>query len=174
MIRTTAVPRPLRRAVPGPVRTGGALLGVAGVVVLAGCGAQATVAEPVVEETPAAQTVEKPEADATEQATDAGASGSVYADGTYTAEGSYATPETVETVSVTITLSGDVVTAVEVTGDPQTRESEQYQSQFIGGIAEAVVGKSVDELSVSRVAGSSLTSGGFNQALEAIKAEAAA
>ena len=37
-----------------------------------------------------------------------------------------------------------------------------------------VVGKSIDEISVSRVAGSSLTSGGFNHAIETIKAEAAA
>ena len=35
------------------------------------------------------------------------------------------------------------------------------------------VGKDIDEISVSRVAGSSLTSGGFNQAIDAIKSEAA-
>jgi hypothetical protein len=45
---------------------------------------------------------------------------------------------------------------------------------FIGGIADEVVGKDIDEISVSRVAGSSLTSGGFNDAIEQIKAEAAA
>ena len=63
---------------------------------------------------------------------------------------------------------------MEVTGDPQKQESEEYQAKFIGGIAEAVVGQDIDEISVSRVAGSSLTSGGFNQAIEAIKADAAA
>ncbi len=97
-----------------------------------------------------------------------------YADGTYTAEGSYATPESVETIAVTVTLEDDVITDVEVTGDPQKSESEQYQGQFIGGIADVVVGQDIDEISVSRVAGSSLTSGGFNQAIDAIKAEAAA
>ncbi|GAB3602389.1 FMN-binding protein [Microbacterium aureliae] len=96
-----------------------------------------------------------------------------YADGTYTAEGSYATPETVETISVTVTLESDVVTAVEVTGDPQRPESEQYQGRFIGGISDEVVGRDLDEIAVTRVAGSSLTSGGFMQALEAIKADAA-
>lgn len=96
-----------------------------------------------------------------------------YTDGTYTAEGSYATPETVETIQVTLTLESDAVTAVEVTGDPQRPESEQYQSQFIGGISDEVVGEDIDEIAVSRVAGSSLTSGGFTEALEAIKAEAA-
>jgi uncharacterized protein with FMN-binding domain len=96
-----------------------------------------------------------------------------YTDGTYTAEGSYTTPETVETIQVTLTLESDAVTAVEVTGDPQRPESEQYQSQFIGGISDEVVGEDIDEIAVSRVAGSSLTSGGFTEALEAIKAEAA-
>jgi hypothetical protein len=67
-----------------------------------------------------------------------------------------------------------VVTGVEVTGDPQKSESEKYQGEFIGGIADVVVGQEIDSLSVSRVAGSSLTSGGFNQAIESIKSEAAA
>ena len=103
-----------------------------------------------------------------------GSDGGAYADGTYTAEGAYQTPESVEQISVTVTLESDIITAVEVVGDPQKSESEEYQAQFIGGIADVVVGKDIDEISVSRVAGSSLTSGGFNQAIQAIKAEAAA
>ena len=75
---------------------------------------------------------------------------------------------------MTVTLEDDVITDVEVTGNPTKRESEQYQSTFIGGISAEVVGKNIDEISVSRVAGSSLTSGGFNEAIQAIKAEAAA
>ena len=75
---------------------------------------------------------------------------------------------------MTVTLEDDVITDVEVTGNPTKRESEQYQSKFIGGISAEVVGKNIDEISVSRVAGSSLTSGGFNEAIQAIKAEAAA
>ena len=105
---------------------------------------------------------------------EAPASGGPYEDGTYTAEGSYSTPETVETIEVSLTVADEVVTDVEVVGSPQRPESEQYQGQFIGGIAEEVVGVPLDEISVSRVAGSSLTSGGFNDALETIKAEAAA
>ncbi len=143
-----------------PVRVGVALVGVAGALSLAGCGATA--------DTGAGQT------DAGAGAGSGSTSADGYADGTYTAEGSYATPESVETVTVTLTLAEDVVTEVEVTGNPQARESEQYQSQFIGGIKNEVVGKSLDEVSVSRVSGSSLTSGGFMQAVELIKAEAAA
>lgn len=168
MIRTTAVPR--------SVRTGAALAGIVGIAALTGCGAQAVAEEePTTTETTTAQssTAQSSTEQPAETTAAEPAATSLYADGTYTAEGSYATPETVETISVTLTLEGDVVTAVEVTGDPQARESENYQGQFIGGIADVVVGKNIDELAVSRVAGSSLTSGGFNQALEQIKSEAA-
>ncbi|WP_324014391.1 hypothetical protein [Microbacterium sp. JZ37] len=145
------------------IRTGAALAGVAGVVALAGCGA-VTVGATADDETATTDA-------SSGQATDSGTV--AYADGTYTAEGSYQTPETVETVSVTVTIQDDVVTAVEVTGDPQAAESRQYQSQFIGGIADEVVGVALDDLAVDRVAGSSLTSGGFNAAIEQIKQDAA-
>jgi len=161
MIRTTAVPRQLR--------VGAAAASVLGIAVLAGCAGTTT------------STTDDAGsgASSTDQAVDATDSGSssgsaTYTDGTYTADGSYATPESVETISVTVTLADDVITAVEVTGNPTKTESEQYQSQFIGGIQDAVVGQDIDEISVSRVAGSSLTSGGFNEAIDAIKAEAAA
>jgi hypothetical protein len=79
----------------------------------------------------------------------------------------------VETIAVTVILEDGVITAVEVKGNPQKSESEEYQRQFIGGIADFVVGESIEQIEISRVAGSSLTSGGFNQAIEAIRAEAA-
>ena len=49
----------------------------------------------------------------------------------------------------------------------------QYQ-QFIAGIDQEVVGKSLNDIEVTKVSGSSLTSGGFNEALAQIKSEAAA
>lgn len=158
MIRITTAPRPLR--------VGAALVGVAGTLALAGCSADAADATDVASSAASSST-----ADTT---TESDASATAYIDGTYTATGSYQTPETVEQIEVTITLADDVVTAVEVTGDPQASESQRYQSEFIGGISDEVVGKNIDDLSVDRVAGSSLTSGGFNDALDEIKAEAAA
>lgn len=95
-----------------------------------------------------------------------------YADGTYTAEGSYISPAGEESVAVEITLSGDAVTAVTVTPEAADPQAKSYQELFAGGIAAEVVGKDIDSLNVSRVAGSSLTSGGFNEALSAIKDEA--
>lgn len=157
MIRTTA-------ALAAPVRLpAAAALGIAGAFALAGCAAPAT-----------DDTAPETSTDTSETSTETDPSSGGYADGTYTSQGSYATPESVETITVTVTLAGDIVTAVEVEGDPQRAESERYQAEFIGGISDEVVGVALDEISVSRVAGSSLTSGGFNDALEAIKAEAAA
>ena len=139
------------------VRTGSALVGVAGALLLTGCSAAAD--------------ADAAPADRAPTSTDATAP---YADGTYSAQGSYRTPETVERIEVTLTLVDDVVTDVQVVGDPLAPESKNFQGQFIHGIADVVVGKKLDELQVDRVAGSSLTSGGFDEALVAIKEEAAA
>ncbi|MCR2791530.1 hypothetical protein NQ156_00445 [Microbacterium sp. zg.Y625] len=130
-------------------RLGAALAGTAGVLVLAGCGS----------------------ADAASSAGTTTGDAS-YADGTYEASGSYATPESVESIDVTVELTDGMISAVEVVGDPTRPESERYQERFIGGISDEVVGKSLDDISVSRVAGSSLTSGGFNEAIEQIKSDA--
>jgi len=158
----------IRTTVPTSVRKGSALLGVAGLLVLAGCAstpADSDGAAPTTESTSDSSTgSESSGSDAT----------STYADGTYTADGSYQTPETVEEISVTLTLADGVVTDVEVTGDPKASETEQYQGAFIDGIADEVVGVAIDDLDVDRVAGSSLTSGGFNLAVEDIKEQAAA
>lgn len=138
------------------VRSGRALMGVAGALALTGCSGAADADTGVPDTAPVV----------------AGVTAS-YADDTYTAEGVYRTPETVETVSVTLTLVDDVVTDVEVTGRPQTPETHRYQGRFIDGIAGVVVGKRLDELDVDRVAGSSLTGDGFDQAVARIRMQAA-
>ena len=155
----------IRTTVPTTVRKGSAILGVAGLLVLAGCSGNADAESASTDDSGT---------DTSTQSSDSGTAGGDYKDGTYTADGSYQTPETVETISVTLTIADGVVEDVEVTGDPQARETEQYQGQFIDGISDEVVGKSLDELNVSRVAGSSLTSGGFNEAVDSIKEQAAA
>lgn len=167
MIRTTAVPT--HRS----LRTAAAAASVLGIVALAGCSTTAGSDEGEAGTTPAAT----PAASSAPEAT--GSTGSAttgaYADGTYTEDGTYVDGGGVsETISVTITLADDIVTAVEVSGDAASPQSRQYQEAFIGGVSDEVVGKEIDSLSVSRVAGSSLTSGGFNDALEKIKADAAA
>lgn len=100
------------------------------------------------------------------------AAGQVYRDGEYRETGNYQSPAGPEEVGVTLTLESDVVSAVEVEPMPDNPTTTVYQERFAGGISEAIVGKKLDDLSVDRVAGSSLTSGGFNDAADKIKSEA--
>lgn len=95
-----------------------------------------------------------------------------YEDGSYAASGEYQSPNGGESIIVEVTLAGDIVTAVSVTTNANNPTTERFQGQFADGIAAEVVGKDIDTLDVTRVAGSSLTSGGFRQAVEAIKADA--
>ena len=62
----------------------------------------------------------------------------------------------------------------EVTPHATGGNSAQFQGQFASGIASEVVGVALEDVNVSRVAGSSLTSGGFNAAIDTIQAEAQA
>lgn len=110
---------------------------------------------------------------------DSGSTGDVdttaeYADGTYTADGDYTAPSGPESITVEITLVDDVVTDVVVTPHATEGNQAQFQGQFASGIAAVVEGQDIDSLDVSRVGGSSLTSGGFNAALATIKAAALA
>ena len=100
------------------------------------------------------------------------AGGTEYKDGTYSADGTYVSPNGTETVGVQLTLAAGTVTDVQITQHPSNPNTRKFQGEFAGGIAAQVVGRNIDELNVSKVAGSSLTSGGFNKALEQIKSEA--
>lgn len=155
------------------------ILGAAG---CAGAEAEAPAAESQAAETPAAaeSTAAAPEMTAAGESaassdpatTASAASDQAYEDGTYTQTGTYQSPAGQEEVGVSLTLAADVVTAVEVEPMPDNPTTEMYQGRFAGGISEAIVGKKLDELSVDKVAGSSLTSGGFNDATGKIKSEA--
>lgn len=114
-------------------------------------------------------------APATDDSNDTAETSGTYADGDYEAEGSYSNPGGESTVKVAVTLGdGGTISDITVTPEATNGTSKQYQSQFAGGISDEVVGKSLDDIDVSKVAGSSLTSTGFNQAIEEIKAEAQA
>lgn len=101
-----------------------------------------------------------------------GDTSAAYTDGTYSADGSYISPAGQESITVELTLADDVVTAVTVTPGAHDPQARGFQEKFAGGIEEHVVGRDIDTLDVTRVAGSSLTSGGFAEALAAIKADA--
>lgn len=97
-----------------------------------------------------------------------------YKDGTYSATGSYFSPGGMESIGLTVTIKDGVITDTQLEKQATDQEAEQYQALFADNYKASVVGKAVDEVSLSRIAGSSLTSNGFNDALDAIKEDARA
>lgn len=97
---------------------------------------------------------------------------SVYKNGTYTATGNYTSPGGAEQIKVTLTIKDDVVVSSSVTALATRPASVNFQGQFVSGYKEFVDGKKIDSLSVSKVAGSSLTGKGFNDAVAQIKTQA--
>lgn len=95
-----------------------------------------------------------------------------YKDGTYTAVGSYRTPESTEEITVTLTLQDGVITDTSAAISARAPESRRFQNEFVSNYKQYVVGKNIDTLSLSQVSGSSLTSGGFNEAVAQIKLQA--
>jgi len=105
---------------------------------------------------------------------DATASESGYKDGTYNTSGSYGTPGGTESIEVSVTLKDGVVTDSSVTSKAKDAESKEYQSMFVGGYKQYVTGKKINDIHLNRVAGSSLTPEGFNDAIETIQDQAKA
>ncbi|HVT74902.1 MAG TPA: hypothetical protein VHD69_00565 [Candidatus Paceibacterota bacterium] len=97
-----------------------------------------------------------------------------YKDGTYTARGTYQSPAGLESIDVTLTLKGDVVTDASVVSHATIAQSINFQGKFISGFKALVVGQDIDSIKLDKVSGSSLTPKGFNSAVTEIKAEAAA
>ena len=97
---------------------------------------------------------------------------SKYKNGTYTASASYRTPESSEKIEIQVVVSNDTISGLTVTQKAVDRESQQYINLFKNGVNAQVVGKKLDEVSLGRVNGSSLTPIGFNAALNSIKQSA--
>jgi uncharacterized protein with FMN-binding domain len=95
-----------------------------------------------------------------------------YKDGSYTEQGTYSSPGGQELISVSLTLKKNIVTAVTVKTIKADPTATGYEKMFEAGIGKVVTGKNINALNVTRVAGSSLTSQGFDDALTKIKADA--
>lgn len=161
----------MRPSVRKGVYAGMAGLSLIGAV--AGCAPAASGGDPAntsAAETPAAAPTTG--TSSTSMATTGSGGASAYKDGTYSADGNYVSPNGTETVGVELTLAAGKVTDVQITTHPSNPNTRKFQGEFAGGIAGQIVGKDIDSLNVSKVAGSSLTSGGFNDAVEQIKSEA--
>ena len=135
-----------------------ALAGIAVIGGLAGCSASGSATEDT--------------SGSTDTPAESPATDTEYTDGEYTATGDYSSPGGEESVTVTLTLADNTVTELDVTGSGGSPNAERFQGEFIDGIDEIAVGQNIADLNVSKVAGSSLTSGGFNAAIEQIRDDA--
>lgn len=97
-----------------------------------------------------------------------------YKDGSYEATGSYSSPGGREEITVTVVLTNGKISETSAKTEAASGTSRQYQSEFVDNYKNLVVGRSLSEIKLDRVAGSSLTSNGFNDALDMIKNDAAA
>lgn len=96
-----------------------------------------------------------------------------YQNGTYVFESSYTVPSGhEEPIRVSLTLNNDIVTDADVQVQGVVGTSRLYQGKFLKAYEAEIEGKDIDDLSLSRVGGSSLTTGAFNKALLDIKIQA--
>ncbi|WP_134087834.1 hypothetical protein [Olivibacter sp. XZL3] len=96
----------------------------------------------------------------------------VYKDGEYTARGVYGGAPSYITVDVK--LQNGILTNVLVTPMPENNAtSRDYQERFAAAVPAVVEGKHISEVRVGRLAGSSGTNVGFNNAIDLIKEQAA-
>ncbi len=90
---------------------------------------------------------------------------------TVTESATYLTPARTEhKVTVVLTLEGDVVTDSNVLYNDAEVYSDPNQELFDNAYQPLVIGKTLDQISLSRVGGASLTTNAFNDALAKIKA----
>ncbi|WP_226584448.1 hypothetical protein [Acuticoccus sediminis] len=93
-----------------------------------------------------------------------------YADGVYSATGEYGNQPS--HITVTVRLRGGIVSAVEVQPHAYVPRSLQLQRAFARAVPRVVVGRRIDEVSVDKLAGSSGTPKGFNDAIRQIREQA--
>ncbi|MFJ3404480.1 hypothetical protein [Promicromonospora sp. NPDC090134] len=95
-----------------------------------------------------------------------------YRDGQYEATGWYGGLPS--SITVDLSLRDGVITDVEVTPHAEDETSLDLQERFAEAVPDVVVGRSIDEVELDRLAGSSGTTQGFNDAIDQIREEAAA
>lgn len=120
--------------------------------------------EEFVPTTPGSPLTEKPLNDTEE--------GNLYRNGTYSALGRYISPAGGEEVYITLTIENDVVSEATFEGRAGHPTSRTLQNLFAEGFSGQVIGRPLDEVNLDVVNGSSLTSRGFNEAVEKIRTEA--
>ncbi len=99
---------------------------------------------------------------------------SSFKDGVYTVTGNYVSPGGPESIGVKVTLANGVITDAVVEPHATLPISQKLQADFVAGFKQYVIGKKIDEVNLTKVSGASLTSIGFNDALDKVEAQAKA
>lgn len=94
---------------------------------------------------------------------------SKYKNGTYKADIKYTSPAGGESMKMELVITDDQISSINLDAEAENSTSIGHQNRFKSAINSQVVGKKIDELSLSRVAGASLTTRGFNNTLNSIK-----
>ena len=94
-----------------------------------------------------------------------------YANGTYNAIRSYRTPDGNYSMDVSLTVSNDTVTAVDISFSGKAAR-DSYTKRFLKSYEGGVVGKDLENVDLARVGGASLTTNAFNVAIDSIRAQA--
>lgn len=92
-----------------------------------------------------------------------------YKDGSYSTKLSYSTPGGQELIQFTVELKDNNINSVTTSSQPKDGDSKNYQRRFQQGINGVVKGKKIDDVSISSVNGSSLTTKSFMDAIKNIK-----
>lgn len=95
-----------------------------------------------------------------------------YKNGKYDVKGTYISPAGPEEIKVSVTLVDGVVTETTVVPEATHPVSQKLQTAFSESYKTEVVGKKISDIKLSKVAGASLTTEGFNKALTEIKEQA--
>jgi len=82
---------------------------------------------------------------------------------------SYNVPNGGQTMDVNISLQNKVVVSVSISQSKRGGTSAEYQQNFQNSYKSYVVGKNINDISLSRVGGASLTTNAFNKAINSIK-----
>jgi hypothetical protein len=98
---------------------------------------------------------------------------SAFTDGTYSEKVSYLAPnQKTYSLDISMSVANDVISTVGITYSSEA-EKDPNVKNFDKAYKTLVVGKKLNDVSLSRVGGASLTTNAFNEAIAAIKTEAA-
>ncbi len=150
------------------------IFGVAGLVLLAGCGNETSPEAPIenrintqqeVQINPAPKEVTALDPIISDQAVEE----VVMVSGEVVTEQSvfqYTSPAGPESMEMSISLDTDRITAISVIPQATDPKSIRWQTAFAGGVADQVIGKTIAEVAdLDVISGASLTTGGFKAAL---------